>query len=391
MRTPVRYRVAVDAALDDLADALHRLDATLDACDDETLARSVRRLAALQTMFQALWLRTIRLADERALHRRDGARDTASWVAGLAGERRGTSRHDVELAVQLAESPLVAEAMSSGEVSKAKAAELVRAADLPEDTQHALVEQARTMPVEHVAAAVEQARLADGLASTPVVPSLTINRRTDRATVEATLDLVDAEMLDVALSTAVESLQLPTTMPYAERRARALGAVARFFLDHQTAVTTGRLGRPHVVVLVDLEVLEARAGGAAMLTSGAVIRGDQARRLAEDANVSRVITSGRSEPLDVGRATRSVSPAIAKAVITRDRCCRYEGCTAPPWACDVHHREPWARGGSTAVHNTGLLCWFHHELVHRLGAENLRVTIDGRWRIERPQRSELAA
>jgi hypothetical protein len=53
MRTPVRYRVAVDAALDDLADALHRLDATLDACDDETLARSVRRLAALQTMFQA--------------------------------------------------------------------------------------------------------------------------------------------------------------------------------------------------------------------------------------------------------------------------------------------------------------------------------------------------
>jgi hypothetical protein len=153
----------------------------------------------------------------------------------------------------------VAEARSSGEVSKAKAAELVRAADLPEDTQHALVEQARTMPVEHVAAAVEQARLADGLASTPVVPSLTINRRTDRATVEATLDLVDAEMLDVALSTAVESLQLPTTMPYAERRARALGAVARFFLDHQTAVTTGRLGRPHVVVLVDLEVLEARS------------------------------------------------------------------------------------------------------------------------------------
>jgi hypothetical protein len=43
------------------------------------------------------------------------------------------------------------------------------------------------------------------------------------------------------------------------------------------------------------------------------------------------------------------------------------------------------------VHNTGLLCWFHHELVHRLGAENLRVTTDGRWRIERPQRSELAA
>jgi hypothetical protein len=145
------------AALADLTDALRRLEAGVDACDDETLTCSVRRLAALQTTFQALWLRTIRLADERALHRRDGARDTASWVAGLAGERRGTSRHDVELAVQLAESPLVAVAMASGEVSKAKAAELVRAADLPEETLQALVEQARTTPVEHVAAAVEQA------------------------------------------------------------------------------------------------------------------------------------------------------------------------------------------------------------------------------------------
>ncbi len=378
-------------AFADAADALDRVDAGLDACDDETLACSVRQLAALQTAFQALWLRSIRLADERGLHRRDGARDTASWIAGLAGERRGPSRRDVELAVQLAESPLVADAMASGEVSKAKAAELVRAADLPEETQQALVEQARTTPVEQVAAAVEQARLAQGATSAPVVPSLTISRRTDRATVEATLDLVDAEMLDVALSTAAESLRLPTTMAYAERRARALGAVARFFLDHQTKITTRRLGRPHVVVLVDLEVLEARTGGSAMLTSGAVIRGDQARRLAEDASVSRVITSGRSEPLDVGRATRSVPPAIAKAVITRDRCCRYEGCTAPPWACDIHHREPWARGGPTAVDNTGLLCWFHHELVHRLGAENLRVTASDRWRIEPQQRAELAA
>ena len=61
------YDTGVLSALAHLADALHRLDAELDACDDETLACSVRRLAALQTTFQAVWLRTIRLADERAL------------------------------------------------------------------------------------------------------------------------------------------------------------------------------------------------------------------------------------------------------------------------------------------------------------------------------------
>jgi hypothetical protein len=135
-------------------------------------------------------------------------------------------------------------------------------------------------------------------------------------------------------------------------------------------------------VLVDVEVLEARTGGSATLASGAVITGDQARRLAEDVNIGRVITRGRSEPLDVGRTTRSVSPAIAKAVIVRDRHCRYRGCTAPPWACDVHHRQPWARGGPAAVHNTGLLCWFHHDHVHHHGPEHLVETPDGRWSLD---------
>ena len=382
---------SVIAALDDLADAIGRLDAGLDVCDDETLTASVRRLAGLQSAFQAVWLRAVALAEQRSLYRGSGARDTASWVAAIAGERRGASRREVELAAQVASSPLIVGAMVSGEVSKAKAAELVRANVLPDDVQVALVEDAVAAPVEQVAVAVDRARLAHGVPSPPVAPSLTISRRRDRAVIEGTLDLVDAELVDVALSTAVEALDLPTTMPYAERRARGLGAIARFFLDHQRQVPTGRYGRPHVVVLVDLEVLEARSGGSAACSSGAVITGEQARRLAEDANVTRVITSGRSEPLDVGRSTRSVSPALAKAVIARDRHCKYESCTSPPWACDIHHLRPWAAGGPTALGNLGLLSWHHHEFVHRSGAAALRATPAGRWRIDPPTPAALAA
>ena len=136
-------------------------------------------------------------------------------------------------------------------------------------------------------------------------------------------------------------------------------------------------------------MLEARAGGSAVLVSGAVISGDQARRLAEDANVTRVVTAGRSEPLDVGRSTRSVPPAIAKAVIARDRHCRYRGCNSPPWSCDVHHRQPWAQGGPTALPNLGLLCWHHHDLVHRIGAHALTADRHGRWPL--PEHSPAAA
>ena len=137
--------------------------------------------------------------------------------------------------------------------------------------------------------------------ATPPVRELTISRSADHAKVEGRLDLVDAEIVDVALSTMVEALDLPNEMPYAQRRARALVGLASHYLERQDQVT-GRLGRPHVVVLVDLEVLEARSGGSAALASGAVISGDQARRLAEDANISRVVTKGRSEPLTWGEA-----------------------------------------------------------------------------------------
>jgi hypothetical protein len=367
------------AALEDLAAAIQRSDDGLDGCDDEVLAVAMERLAELRITLDALWLRAVGIAGQRSLHRHHGARDTAAWVAGLAGERPGAARRDVELAAQLAATPLVAEAMTAGAVSKAKAAELVRAGALPEAAQVALVELAATAPVAQVAAAVEQARLQHGVAAAPVTPTLTITRKSDHATVEATVDLVDAELLDVALSTAVEALDLPSDLPYPQRRAKALAAIARFYLEHQTDVPSGRLGRPHIVVLVPLETLEARTGGSALLASGAVITGDQARRLAEDANISRVITSGRSEPLDVGRSTRSVPPAIAKAVIVRDRHCKYRGCTAPPWACDIHHRVPWAVGGLTALHLLGLLCWHHHDHVHRHGPDRLTTTPDGQW------------
>lgn len=110
------------------------------------------------------------------------------------------------------------------------------------------------------------------------------------------------------------------------------------------------------------------------------ITGEEARRLAHDANITRVITRGRSEVLDLGRTTRAVSTALAKAVIARDRHCRYVGRTSPPWACEIHHRQPWAQGGPTTLANLGLLCWHHHHLVHDR-TDQLTDTSDHRWQL----------
>lgn len=75
-----------------------------------------------------------------------------------------------------------------------------------------------------------------------------------------------------------------------------------------------------------------------------------------------------SLPLDTGRATEQIPAHLRRAVIARDRCCAFPGCSQPPAACQVHHIRPRRKGGRTALPNLILLCPFHHlTAVHRWG------------------------
>jgi hypothetical protein len=84
-----------------------------------------------------------------------------------------------------------------------------------------------------------------------------------------------------------------------------------------------------------------------------------------DASVTRVVLGPSSEPLDVGRRTPVIPPAIRRAVILRDKHCRFPGCDQPPSRCDVHHIQHWADGGPTSLANSTLLCRRHRGRVHR--------------------------
>ncbi|MCY4659734.1 MAG: HNH endonuclease signature motif containing protein, partial [Acidobacteria bacterium] len=75
--------------------------------------------------------------------------------------------------------------------------------------------------------------------------------------------------------------------------------------------------------------------------------------------------------LDVGRKTRTIPPALGRAVRARGRGCRFPGCTAR--RCDAHHVRHWADGGATRLDNLVLLCRRHHRAVHE---EGFRVEVD---------------
>ena len=173
----------------------------------------------------------------------------------------------------------------------------------------------------------------------------------------------------------------------AQRRADALAEICRQWLDlAEHPSVAGE--RPHVTVTVDAEAIKGGSGGIGELDHAGPIHVETARRLACDASVIRVVMAGRSEPLDVGRRTPVVPPAIRRAVILRDRECRFPGCDRPHTWCDAHHVVHWADGGPTALPNLVLMCRRHHRMVHQPGGFRLEL-VDGRPLFRRPDGSVL--
>ena len=106
-----------------------------------------------------------------------------------------------------------------------------------------------------------------------------------------------------------------------------------------------------------------RANSAARSRSGGRISTTQ-RRLACDAIITRIVTGPGSRPLDVGRATRSIPSAIRRALVARDRGCRWKGCDRPSRWSNAHHVVHRDDGEVTAIYNLILLCRYHLRWVH---------------------------
>ncbi|MBV9011393.1 MAG: DUF222 domain-containing protein, partial [Pseudonocardiales bacterium] len=162
---------------------------------------------------------------------------------------------------------------------------------------------------------------------------------------------------------------IPDLRTAAQRNADALVEVCGLARAAQGCPTTG--GEPsHLSVALDWEVL--RTGlGSATLDYGTHLSASEARRWACDAKVIPVVLGGESEPLDVGRAMRTVPLSLRRALIARDRGCAFPGCDRPPGLCQAHHCRHWADGGETSVGNCVLLCETHHRHVHCTGWEIL--------------------
>ena len=165
------------------------------------------------------------------------------------------------------------------------------------------------------------------------------------------------------------------------RRADALAWMAERMFESGDAPALAP-DRHEIVVHVEAEVLADGRSGRCEIEHRTAIAAETARRLCCDAGIVPVVDGPNGEPLSVGRRTRSIPPAVRRALSNPDRGCRFPGCTATH-RLHGHHVKHWANGGETSLDNLILLCPTHHRLVHEGGFDVQRLD-DGAFRFTNP-------
>jgi hypothetical protein len=395
--------------------------------------REVRAACDVALAFAA---RLLARVEEDGRWASSGARSFPEWTARQRGVGLGAARAEVALGKALVDHlPATGDAVARGEITLEHAQVLTRlgptsearraalASDAPGVNEASLVARARQLGADDFrlemkrwAIAVDEAAAEREHTAAACKEYVTLARRTDGVALQGFLTVEHADVVATALRavTGVPARDDPRTPE--QRRAEALTGIARLVLDKGLSGGGGQV-RPHISVHVPWDTfqrLAERSGGIgnearevagdgsrdgtsgrtgttvhapAELDDGEPIPPSVLARIACDSEVTRVVFGPAGEPLDVGRRQRTFCGAQRHAVVARDRTCRFPGCDRPPAVGEVHHVAWWVRdGGPTAVDNGVLLCWYHHDLVHRW---RLAITAEsGRsWEFRRPDGS----
>ena len=343
-------------------DALTAAD--LDEVDSAVLGDHIALLHRQTQRLEAERLRRLAAHDRRVAWRSAGARSAKEWLSSTCGLTRGEAAGQVHTARQLRELPATSARLATGEMTLSQARVVTSTASRAPAAHRAELDRMAAETVDQgtdtgrLRTAVDDwahrcdARLlADRREAAYQRRNASFGRGGDGSvTINARMDPLGGEMW----LTAMEALSAPAGEADArspeQRRADAMAELARRGLDSGDLPLVGGQ-RPHVTVMVDIATLQGLDGGPpARFDYGGAVCTETARMLACDAAVTRVVMAGVSQPLDVGRASRTVTAAQRRALTARDGCCR--GCGAPPGWCVGHHIVHWANGGATDLAKT---------------------------------------
>ena len=365
----------------------------------QDLEDQITELAGQLNAANYRWLTLIAEFDRRQGWSDGKLQSCAHWLNFKCGLNLGAAREKVRVGHALRGLPKIAACMSRGELSYSKVRALTRvASEATEDTFLMIALHGTAHHVERLVSGYRRAREAEELsreARQHSNRSVSYSFDEDGSLIlKARLPAPQGAMLIKALDAAMESIpgteisadaEEEWSIPHAALRADAMAVLAENYLGDCAASSTAS-DRFQVVVHVDAETLREGTAGRCEIEEGPSIPVHTVRRLSCDASLLTVLESEQGEPLDVGRKTRSIPPAIRRALHTRDGGCRFPGCTHQRYV-DAHHIEHWAEGGETKLSNLVTLCRLHHRLVHEgeiIVEAEAEAEAGGGWRFLHP-------
>ena len=384
--------------------------------------RRFRSLEELEAKLTELWgylnaatyrfLALVAEFDREQGYARHGLANTAQWLNWQCGIGAVAAREKVRVARALEQLPEIADAFAKGEISYSKVRAMTRVAT--EANESVLVNVAKHGTAAHVEKLVRKYRWTQRRDAAQIS-----QLQHERRCVSSFYDIDGMFVLNArlppevgaivrkALEVAVEvvrppngkvSAETPLQIPANVWNADALRLVAeRFLATHGEETGTGAAAdRVQIVVHIDQAVLceqqaalEPHRPHRCELEGGPALALDTARRLACDATVVGIVEGEGGEPLDIGRKTRLIPIALARALRARDGGCRFPGCDRARFT-EGHHVQHWADGGETKLSNLLSLCRFHHRLMHE-GGFGLRRMDDGLYVFTRPDGTRVEA
>jgi hypothetical protein len=396
----------------------------------EELGQEIAELAVHLDAATHRLLECIRQFDAECGWEPQGAVSCAHWLSWRIGLDPATAREKVRVARALGNLPAIDAALKSGQLSYAKVRALTRVAT--PGTEAKLLAAAMYSTGAQLERLCRGYRIATTADNVLPPPERSVRRRDlagGMVKLEVILSPDEADLVLRALDRVREVTHEQAADASAETRARAaenvsaetstdatrpsradgMVALAESYLAGNAG--TGNGGEPfQVMVHVDQDPLAPDGILSGTLDDGTRVSAETLRRVACDCGLvavvdnsdldrvgsspacrRRTIAGGVGDPsrvpMTIGRRSRSIPPAIRRALRLRDRGCAFPGCTHNRFL-HGHHIRHWLHGGETSLDNLALLCTHHHHLVPE-GGWSVERTADGELCFRAPDGHEL--
>ena len=335
----------------------------------ERLGKEIAELCSYLYAAEARLLKLIREFDAKECWAEQGFCSCAHWLNFKCGIGMNAAREKVRVARALAELPRIEAGLAKGEISYSKVRAMTRIADAGNEEYLMMIATHGT--AHHVEKLVSKYRGAKRAQDAALAEEQYRDRELSHyydhdgcLVIKARLPAEQGAMIIKALEMAMEKDFAESVgggdahdTPIAARRADALANIAETYMNNDES-SGSTADRYQVVVHV--------TAGMSELEDGPHVTAETSRRIGCDSTVVHLREDENGEPLSIGRRSRSIPPAMRRALRNRDGGCRFPGCTNTRFV-DGHHIKHWADGGETSLNNLVLLCRHHHHLVHEGG------------------------